>query len=73
MCRSMHVLKGNNGSLLSYNTAKALRIVNLHVRHITSPHNKLFEKYPTLYKGIGQLKDVKVKLHIDNTVTPVAQ
>ena len=69
----IHVLKGNNGSFLSYNMAKALRIVNLHIYHVTSPHNKLFEKYPSLFKGIGQLKDVEVKLHIDDTVMPVAQ
>ena len=35
----IHVLKGNNDSLLSYNTAKALWNVILHVRHVTSPCN----------------------------------
>ena len=30
-------------------------------------------KFPNLFHGIGKLKDVEVQLHIDSTVTPVAQ
>jgi len=30
-------------------------------------------KYPALFKGIGRLKGVEVKLHIDLTVPPVVQ
>ena len=65
----IHVLKGNDGSLLSYKTATALGIINLQVRHVqdnTTPHDMLCIKYPTLFHGIGQLKGVE-------TVTPVAQ
>ena len=72
----IHILKGNHGSLLSYKTATALGIINLQVRHVqddTTPHDMLCTKYPTLFHGIGQLKGVEVKLHIDETVTPVAQ
>ena len=72
----IHVLKGNHGSLLSYKTATALGIINLQVRHVqddTTPRDMLCTKYPTLFNGIGQLKGVEVKLHIDETVTPVAQ
>ena len=69
----IQVLKGNHGSLLSYSTAKALGIVDLRVRHITSPPDKLSPKFPTLFQGIGKLKDVEVKLYINQTVTPVAQ
>ena len=71
----IHVLKGNHGSLLSYKTAMALGILNLQVRHVqddTTPHDKLCTKYPTLFQGIGQLKGVEVKLHIDEMVTPIA-
>ena len=31
------------------------------------------QKYPTLFDGIGKLKDFEVKLHIDKSVKPVAQ
>ena len=41
--------------------------------HHTSLHDKLSMKYPTLFQGIGKRKDVEVKLHIDQTVAPVAQ
>ncbi len=30
-------------------------------------------KYPNLFKGIGKLKDIQVKIHIDESVQPVAQ
>ncbi|PFX13171.1 hypothetical protein AWC38_SpisGene22772 [Stylophora pistillata] len=30
-------------------------------------------KYPTVFVGVGKLKDYKLKLHIDSKVTPVAQ
>ena len=30
-------------------------------------------KYPTLFVGVGKLKDYKLKLHVDSEVTPVAQ
>ena len=36
-------------------------------------HKRLIEQYPNLFKGIGNLKGVEVKLHIDKEVPPVAQ
>jgi hypothetical protein len=33
----------------------------------------LSTKYPILFQGIGKLKDVEVKLHINQTVAPVTQ
>ena len=73
---SIHILKGNSGSLLSCKTATALGILNLQVRQVqddTSLQHKLSTKYPTLFHSIGKLKDVEVKLHIDQTVAPIAQ
>ena len=43
------------------------------VEQRTSKHAALLEEYDTIFNEIGQFKDFKVKLHIDNTVTPVAQ
>ena len=33
----------------------------------------LIQQFPTLFDGIGKLKDREVSLHIDDSVTPVAQ
>ena len=33
----------------------------------------LVQIYPTLFDGIGKLKNVEVALHIDTSTTPVAQ
>ena len=48
----------------------------MHVNQITAEtpeHERLIAQYPNLFKGIGNLKGVEVKLHIDKEVTPVAQ
>ena len=63
----LYVMKGNHGSLLSYKSA------GNSVTPESSPHEALKKKFPTLFGGIGQLKDVTVKLHIDTSVQPVAQ
>ena len=33
----------------------------------------ILSQYPELFQGDGKLKDVKIKLHIDKDVSPVAQ
>ena len=34
---------------------------------------ELKEKYPSVFQGIGKLKDYQLKLHVDPSVTPVVQ
>ena len=70
-----HVLKGNHGSLLSYTTAHDLGILDIQVNQVkdVTTHDRLCTQYPSLFTGIGQLKGVQVKLHIDPTVPPVVQ
>ena len=34
---------------------------------------ELKEKYPSVFQGIGKLKDYQLKLHVDSSVTPVVQ
>ena len=71
---AVHVMKGSHGSLLSYRTATALGILDVQIQHIQDPlQDSLATEFPNLFQGIGQLKDVEVKLHIDQSVTPVAQ
>ena len=66
---TIHVLKGNHGSLLSYKTAADLGVVDVQVNkvadHNPPKHNMLVQQYPSLFKGIGKLEGEQVKLHID--------
>ena len=72
---TLHVLQGNHGSLFSYSTAVALGILDIQLHHISSTPmcEQLFRQYTSLFEGIGKLKGIKVQLHIDTKVTPVAQ
>ena len=69
---TIHVLQGTHGSLLSYATASELGLVDIKINNITSC-SSLIEQYPSVFQGIGKLKDCEVKLNIDKTVPPVAQ
>ncbi len=71
----IHVIQGNNGSLLSYRTACNLGLIHVNVKHICdSPRvcDMLVQNYPKLVEGIGKLKNEEVTLHIDECVPPVA-
>ena len=67
-CHRFHVIKGAHGSLIGFTAAQELGLVNI-VNKISSDWEK---EHPGLTKGIGKLKDVQVKLHIDESVRPVA-
>ena len=75
----LHVVKGNFGSLMSYKTASALDLVRVEINTVQKNDNVLVtvddleQKYPSLFRGIGKLKNFEVKLHIDENVQPVAQ
>ena len=68
---TVHVLRGTHGSLLSFATASELGLVDVKINTITC--SNLIEQYPSLFQGIGNLKNCEVKLHIEKTVPPVAQ
>ena len=73
---TIHVLQGNHGSLLSYKTASDLRVIDVRIKqvdHTPLAYKQLVQQYPNLFKGIGKLKNVEVKLHIDRTISLVAQ
>lgn len=70
-CATIYVVKGVNGSLLSYNTATELGLIKI-VNHLNdSPI--ILTQYSKVFKGIGKLKDTTIKLHIDESVQPVKQ
>ena len=64
---TFYVLEGGHGLLLSYTTARDLGILNIQINQIkdTLTNDLLCIQYPNLFKGIGQLKRVTIKLHID--------
>ena len=74
---TFHILKGTYGSLLSFHTASEIGLVDVNLRRTTSTmditQSALMRQYPSIFQGVGQLKDYEVKLHIDKSVTPVAQ
>ena len=73
---TVYVLQGSHGSLLSYSTAQDLDLIEVKVNQVDSLHHvsdELIRQFPKLFKGIGKLKSTQVRLHIDASVTPVAQ
>ena len=69
---TMHVLQGTHGSLLNFSTANKLGLVDVKISNVTSD-SSLINQYPSVFQGIGKLKNYEVKLHIGKTVTPVTQ
>ena len=74
---TVHVVKGQYGCLLSYNSAKALSLIQLHINHVEAKdkhvYKQLIAEFPRIFDGVGVLKDYEVHLHIDSSVTPVVQ
>ena len=76
----IYVASGTSSSLLNYQTALDLDLVSLRVNTV-QPRTSVrqtnidepAELHPALFKGIGKLKDIEVKLHIDKNVRPVTQ
>ena len=72
----IHVIKGNFGCLLCYQTASALGLVMININKLQpeyTGHEQLLKEYAHLFDRIGTLKNFEVKLHIDENVPPVAQ
>ena len=75
----LHVMKGNMGNLLSYNTAQKLGLITISVNTTTvtdvnknSPES-LQEEFECLFGGIERLRNKIVKLHVDPDITPRQQ
>ncbi len=75
------VIKGTGRTLLGKITAQKLNVLRVgppsipHVYSVTTEGNSadFREEFADVFNGVGKLKDYKLKLHIDRTVTPVAQ
>ena len=74
---TIYVTAGNGGSLLSWQTSLNLELISVATPLTSSDErpeiNRLINEYSDLFTGLGKLKGFQVKLHIDETVQPVAQ
>jgi len=74
-----YVFDGNACNLMSADTARKLEILCLNNIYNVSAiigrdlENFVKTKYPECFSGVGKLKDVQVKLHINPDCEPVAQ
>ena len=66
------IAAGTTESILGHKACTDLGIVTI-VNKVSSEPEDIFEEFKDIFEGIGKLKDVKVKFHIDESVTPVAQ
>jgi transposase InsO family protein len=68
------VVKKGRISLLSWETSMKLKLMSLvNVVQQTREVDIIIAEYSDLFTGLGKLKDYKVHLHIDESVTPIAQ
>ena len=58
-------------AILSRQTSRELAILKLEINAMKD--ETLFRDFPECFKGVGKLKGFQVKLHIDESVKPVAQ
>ena len=76
-CSSPVIVSGESDkSLLSWDTSRKLRLIDTgrKVDDALSPQIlKLKTEYKDIFTGLGKLKGIKVKLHVDKNVEPVVQ
>lgn len=71
-----HVVTGGGKSLLSWNTSQMLALLKIVQAMEKTEQNdtpKIVDEYSDLFNGLGKLKGYQVRLHIDESVPPVAQ
>jgi len=71
-CEAKIIVVNGPSSLLSWKTSLKLNLLKA-VYAVKDDCESLIREYGELFTGLGKLRDYKVKLHIDNSVQPVAQ
>ena len=62
------------GNLLSSDTAQQLKLIQFAFAACsTTSTPEICKQYPEVFTGMGKMKDVKVKFHIDPEIKPVVQ
>ena len=77
----IYVVNGEVEPLLSGAASEALGILTFHgdcnVRRVPAaddPTSQVYiNKFPSVFSGVGKMRDVKVKFHVDESVPPVAR
>ncbi|XP_062571293.1 uncharacterized protein K02A2.6-like [Saccostrea cucullata] len=69
---TFYVVKGRGGSLLGYPTASELNIIKV-INKVETLGSNVENDFPHLFRGIGKFRGQQVKIHIDESVPPVAQ
>ena len=73
----IHVANKGRGNLLGYEMAvklgyvQEIKGINEIITPMQDQYTKLCEEYDDRFNGIGKLKDVEIKLHIDDSYRPV--
>ena len=71
------VIEGDGRTLLRLETAEMLSLLHvgpLQVNSVVSEHSDdIRRRYQDLFTGIGLLRDYELRLHVDDSVKPVAQ
>ena len=69
------VVRGRGVPLLGKQTATKLGMikVGIDVGAVTSHAEQFRHEFPEVFTGLGKMKDTQITLHIDSSVTPVAQ
>ena len=74
---TIYVTEGTGGSLLSWRTSEDLGLIKI-ASPLKAPGaetevEQLVREYDDLFHGLGKLKGRQVKIHVDETIPPVAQ
>ena len=73
-----HILKGHSGNLMERKSSVDLGFLKIGVPESVNAIaeneiNPILTEFEDVYIGLGKLKDFKLKIHIDDSVKPVAQ
>ncbi|XP_074661912.1 uncharacterized protein LOC141914578 [Tubulanus polymorphus] len=69
---TFYVTKGKFGNLLGVDASRKLGHLKVANHAVQTVSSEDMQKYPSIFTGIGQLKDFKVHLHIDKSVPPAS-
>ena len=80
---TFYVVPGKSGNLLGIQASQELKLIevkkpvncvnSISDTHVCKSKDELMANHPNLCQGVGKLKNFDVKLHIDETVAPVAK
>jgi len=71
------VINGNGGTLLSRKTAEQLNILRIGppqtINSISNSPQPSTDTFQNVFKGLGKMRDIQIKLHIDSKIPPIQQ